>query len=59
MTVQQEITLLRSAVISIVGRDKEGEYRPEFVKGTLKALVRPATGVLTTGKKFLDAVAKA
>lgn len=35
--LQKEISLLRSAVISIIGKDDEGVYRPEFVKEILEA----------------------
>lgn len=30
--IQEEIELLRSFIIGIIGKDKEGEYNPEFVK---------------------------
>lgn len=33
----EEIKLLRSFLIGITGKDKEGNYRPEFVKRILKA----------------------
>lgn len=36
--LQKEINLLRSFVIGILGKDKEGEYNQEFVKKVLKAL---------------------
>jgi len=49
-TAKQEITLLRSAVINLIGRDKEGEYRPEFVKSTLTALSRKATKHFTSSR---------
>lgn len=35
--LQKEISILRSAIISIIGRDDEGVYRPEFVKEMLDA----------------------
>ena len=35
--LKQEISLLRSAVISIIGEDEEGVYRPELVKQILNA----------------------
>ena len=34
--LQREVELLRSFVIGHVGRDSEGEYRPEFVKRILQ-----------------------
>lgn len=59
LTVKQEITLLRSAVISLIGRDTEGEYRPEFVRSTLVALSRKPTKHFTSPKQFLADIAKA
>ena len=35
--IEQEVSLLRSFVISMIGEDNEGQYRPEFVKEMLKA----------------------
>ena len=37
-TLAQEVALLRSAVIGLVGKDLEGEYRPAFVARTLASL---------------------
>lgn len=36
-TLKQEVRLLRSFVISMLGKDMEGEYRPEFIEELLKA----------------------
>lgn len=33
-----ELTLLKSLAISLVGKDDEGEYRPEFVEEVLRSL---------------------
>lgn len=35
--LQKELLRLRSAVISIIGKDEEGVYHPEFVKEILHA----------------------
>lgn len=51
--LQQEVALLRSAVISLLGVDSEGEYRPEFVKQTLKAAKAPAIYQFKNAKSFL------
>jgi len=37
--LQKEVSLLRSAVISIIGRDDEGAYNPKFVKEILEAAI--------------------
>lgn len=36
--LQKEVELLRSFVIGHMGRDPEGEYKPEFVKRILEAV---------------------
>lgn len=36
--LQREINLLRSFVIGCVKKDKEGKYRPKFVKDALRAI---------------------
>ncbi len=59
LTIKQEITLLRSAVINLIGRDTEGEYRPAFVKSTLAALSRKSLKHFTSPKQFLDDISKA
>lgn len=53
LTTKQEISLLRSAVIGLVGKDAEGEYRAEFVESTFAALKRKPARRFTTAKKFL------
>jgi hypothetical protein len=53
LTLQQEISLLRSAVISVVGKDSEGAYRPEFVEQVFADIKRKPTRVFTTPEKFL------
>ena len=59
LTIKQEITLLRSAVINLIGRDTEGEYRPEFVKSTIAALSQKPTKHFTSAKQFLAGISKA
>ncbi|MDP2838061.1 MAG: hypothetical protein Q8O53_02190 [Candidatus Moranbacteria bacterium] len=34
-SVKREVALLRSLFISIIAKDREGEYRPTFVKEVL------------------------
>jgi len=38
IALEKEVRMLRSFAISIVGRDPEGEYRPEFVREMLRAV---------------------
>lgn len=53
LTLQQEVALLRSAVISLVGEDAEGRYRPEFVESTFAALRRKPTKRFVSARQFL------
>jgi len=55
---QQELALLRSLAISIVGCDKEGAYKPSFVRRVLSASMRKPTHIFSTPKKFLQEVKK-
>jgi len=36
LKLEKEIKLLRSFLIGIAGKDREGNYRPEFVRKILK-----------------------
>lgn len=41
--LEHEVTRLRSAIIGLLGKDEEGDYRPEFVAEILKASKEKAT----------------
>jgi len=56
LTIKQELTLLRSAVVGLVGKDKEGNYRPEFVTEMLASTSRKPTKTFTTPDEFLKEV---
>lgn len=59
LTLQQEVRLLRSAVIGLIAeRDPEGEYRPEFIESTFGAMTEKPTHLFTTPKKFLAHIRK-
>lgn len=51
--LQIELKLLRSFVIGIIGKDPEGEYRPEFVKKMLKITREKPIHTFTSKKEFL------
>ena len=53
---EHELELLRSLAISIVGRDKEGSYKPAFVKRVLKVSANTPTRTFSTPEKFLEDV---
>ncbi|OHA43072.1 MAG: hypothetical protein A3G03_00945 [Candidatus Taylorbacteria bacterium RIFCSPLOWO2_12_FULL_44_15c] len=56
INITQELTLLRSAVIGLIGKDPEGEYRPEFVKKVLKSMQKKPTMVFdkATFRKLIE-----
>lgn len=56
--LKREVGLLRSFVIGIVGKDKEGRYRPEFVEKTLRAAERRPLHLFTSPHSFLTKLRK-
>ena len=57
--IQNELLLLRSAVISIVGKDPEGEYKPSFVSEMLKTSTERSAGAFSSARQFLTVLKKA
>lgn len=51
--LEREVTLLRSFFIGIAGEDKEGEYRPEFVREIMKSLSERPTRRFRSPEAFL------
>lgn len=51
--LRKEIELIRSAIISVLGKDKEGIYNPKFVKEILAAAKEKHGYVFTNAKSFL------
>lgn len=49
----QEIQLLKSFMIGIAGKDKEGVYRPEFAQRILKALREKPKHTFRDANEFL------
>lgn len=56
--LKKEIELIRSAVISVLGRDKEGAYNPKFIKEILVAAKENPSHVFTNAKSFLTKLGK-
>lgn len=52
-TLQQEIEMLRSLVISTVGRDKEGDYNLSFIKKMMVASKEKVAYRFEDKKSFL------
>lgn len=59
LTLKQEVKLLRSAIIGIIGKDLDGEYNPKFVKEVLSELDRKPTKRFVNSKQFLEEIKKA
>lgn len=57
--LEREIKILRSFAVSIVGKDAEGEYRPEFVRKILRTLNERPQSRFAGAKKFLAEIEKA
>jgi len=53
-TLQQEVNMLRSLVIGTVGKDKEGNYNPYFVKKVIKASEEKPTHTFIGKAPFLE-----
>lgn len=52
--LKQEVALLRSALAGLIGKDKEGQYRPEFVEEMYKELSRKPSHTFNTEADFLN-----
>lgn len=56
--LHREIRLLQSFIIGIVGKDKEGRYKPKFVKKILKTLTEEPKYTFKDKKSFLKQISK-
>ena len=54
--LRKEVELLRSFVIGAAGKDKEGDYRPEFVREILKRAHEHPTRAFKSGEAFLSQI---
>lgn len=57
--LRKEVKTLRSLVISVIEKDKEGEYRSAFVKSVLKATERKPAAIFKNSKAFLKKLNRA
>lgn len=57
--LSNEVKVLRSLVISVIGKDNEGEYRPAFVKSVLKAAEQKPIERFANSKDFLKKLKRA
>ena len=51
--LQKEVRLLRSTLVSMVQKDKEGEYNPEFIERMLAASKEKPTRAFINARSFL------
>lgn len=51
--LEQKVSMLQSAIIGLVGRDAEGNYRPAFVKRVLRRAQEPTQYRFTDANSFL------
>lgn len=58
MEIQKEISLLKSFAISVLGKDKDGEYNPKFVTETLKAVSEKSLSSFRNKESFLKLLKK-
>jgi len=54
--LREEIKALRSFIIGVLGKDSEGEYKPEFVRKILKVAREKATFTFKNKKDFLKQI---
>ncbi len=56
--LEKEIQLLRSFVIGVAGKDKEGNYKTEFVKKIIGANQEEGKFIFRDKKSFLSCLQK-
>lgn len=53
-SLKKEIAQLRSLIISVLGKDPEGNYRPAFVRRILKAAEEKPARIFVDARDFLS-----
>ena len=54
ISLEKEVTLLRSFVIGTAGKDREGHYKPEFVDKILNSLEHSPKHQFKDSASFLE-----
>lgn len=54
--LQEEIGTLRSFIIGVLGKDKEGKYRPDFVRKVFKAASEDTSFTFRNKETFLKKI---
>lgn len=57
--LRREVQILRGGLVSVIGEDPEGQYRPEFVARILEAAEEQPTKRFTSAAAFRAALRKA
>ena len=54
--LRKEMGILRSFIIGCLGKDREGEYRPDFVRKVIKSVSEDTPLVFKDKKSFLKRI---
>ena len=57
-SLKEEIKALRSFVIGALGKDQEGEYKPELIRKVLKAAREKTVFTFKSKKAFKEQIGK-
>lgn len=57
--LRREVQILRGGLVSVIGEDPEGQYRPEFVARILEAVEEQPTKRFTSAAAFRAALRRA
>ena len=57
--LRREVQILRGGLVSVIGEDSEGQYRPEFVASILEAAEERPTKRFTSAAAFRAALRRA
>lgn len=57
--LKHEVRSLRSLLVSVAGEDREGLYRPEFVRELQRAARQKPTRAFRNARSFLDELRRA
>ena len=58
LELQQEVKILRSFVIGIIGKDEEGKYNPEFIEKVLQSSQEKPRHTFKNSGSFLKQIYK-
>ena len=56
LSLKEEVKIIRTVIIGLLGKDEEGNYRPEFIKKVLKISKEKPIGVFKDKETFLKEI---